>query len=84
MFNFGLTLCRFFFFLFLNSGSFAEALLHYEKGIENNDSIHVNGDNKLTNSMVDMEEHMLLCRAGIARTSIKNGDYQKGVSSIFP
>lgn len=40
-----------------------EALANYEIGIEN----------------VDNEDHAKLCKAGIARTSIKCGNYQKGI-----
>lgn len=69
--------------MFFCRGSYAEALVHYEKGIDNNDNINVDGNHELNNSVVmDMKEHVMLCRAGIARTSIKNGDYQKGVSII--
>lgn len=56
------------------SGNYSEALLHYEKGIDNQNS------DKLT---IEQQEHIKLCLSGIARTSIKHGDHRKGVSSHF-
>ncbi len=55
------------------SGNYSEALLHYEKGInyQNNDSL-----------TVEQQEHVKLCLSGIARSSIKHGDYRKGVSRL--
>lgn len=57
-----------------SSGNYSEALLHYEKGInyQNSDSL-----------TVEQQEHVKLCLSGIARSSIKHGDYRKGVSSQF-
>ncbi|KAG4079385.1 hypothetical protein HA402_008077 [Bradysia odoriphaga] len=52
------------------TGNYSEALLHYEKGInyQNSDSL-----------TVEQQEHVKLCLSGIARSSIKHGDYRKGV-----
>lgn len=49
-------------------GSHAEALAHYEKALQNGNH---------------SQEHVNLCRAGIARTSIKNRDFRRGVSFSF-
>ncbi|GAB0091086.1 WD repeat-containing protein 19 [Sergentomyia squamirostris] len=46
-------------------GSHGEALSHYEKALSGGKELGV--------------EHMMLCRAGIARTSIKNRDFRRGI-----
>lgn len=55
------------------SGNYSEALINYEKGInyQNADSL-----------TVEQQEHVKLCLSGIARSSIKHGDYRKGVSFL--
>lgn len=55
----------------LSSGNYAEALMHYEKGIE-----------QIGPNAPDLTDHTKVCQSGIARTCIKNGNYQKGVRFI--
>lgn len=50
-------------------GNYAEAIGNYEKGLKVDAS---DSDPELVN-------HRKLCQHGIARTSIKNGEYRKGV-----
>ena len=61
--------------VFFCSGNFAEALVHYEKGIYN-DMIKME-----STPAAEIQEHLHNCHSGIARTSIKQGDYRKGVSN---
>lgn len=63
------------------SGNYADALYHYEKGykedlINNDDS----EPTTLLHNMPEYEEHVRLCKMGIARTSIRAGDFRRGVS----
>lgn len=58
------------------SGSYAEALRHYERGILT-EWIQNDANGLILSN--ELQEHIRLCNTGIARTSIKNGDYRKGV-----
>ncbi|XP_044727730.1 WD repeat-containing protein 19 [Chrysoperla carnea] len=51
------------------TGNYAEALNHYEKGIQ---------DYKLNHSPITSTEHITQCMNGIARNSIRCGNYTKG------
>lgn len=59
--------------LTLCRGNHAEAIINYEKGLQLND---------VDEQKQDIAEHKKLCQYGIARTSIKNGDYRKGVNMM--
>lgn len=59
------------------AGSYSEALYHYEKGYKE-DIIHGSGDT-LENASPELLEHVRLCKAGLARTSIKTGDFRRGI-----
>lgn len=60
------------------SGNNAESLMHYEKAIKMEQLGEVDKESPT------IRNHIRQCRAGIARTSIKNGDHRKGVSSPIP
>lgn len=59
--------------LTLCRGNYAEAIINYEKGLQLTD---------VDEQKQDISEHKKLCQYGIARTSIKNGDYRKGVNAM--
>jgi WD repeat-containing protein 19 len=56
------------------TGSNVEALLNYEMGLRIPEP-----DESISDSLL---AHVLLCKSGIARTSIKTGDYKRGVRII--
>ncbi|XP_055855460.1 WD repeat-containing protein 19 isoform X1 [Episyrphus balteatus] len=59
------------------TGNYADALFHYEKGYKED---LINGNQiSIENSSLDLEEHVKLCKAGIARTSIRTGDFRRGI-----
>lgn len=53
------------------TGNYHEALMNYEKAMRFEPTMD---DNE-----TQIYQHLNICRAGIARTSIKSGDYRKGV-----
>ncbi|XP_055372379.1 WD repeat-containing protein 19 [Condylostylus longicornis] len=58
------------------TGSYSEALYHYEKGFKED---FIYSSNNTISSSPEMEEHIKLCKSGIARTSIKTGDFRRGI-----
>lgn len=63
------------------SGNYADALYHYEKGYK--EDLINNEDPEpptLLHNMPEYEDHVRLCKMGIARTSIRAGDFRRGVS----
>lgn len=67
--------------LILFSGNYADALYHYEKGYK--EDLINSKDNEQAATMEsspEFEEHVRLCKMGIARTSIRAGDFRRGVS----
>lgn len=51
-------------------GNYAEAIVNYKRGMT---------ANNIDNDTPEMLNHKKLCQHGIARASIKNGEYRKGV-----
>lgn len=51
--------------------------MHYDKAIK------LENLNNVDKESVKIRNHIRQCRAGIARTSIKNGDHRKGVSFAY-
>nr|XP_022918657.1 WD repeat-containing protein 19 [Onthophagus taurus] len=47
------------------TGNFSEAFLHYEKGLQDRNS---------------SQEHVFVCKSGIARTAIRSGNYKHGMN----
>lgn len=66
----------------LYRGSYSEALSHYEKGYKDEPFTSIEGKEFL-NETPELKEHTKLCIAGIARTSIRTGDFRRGVSLIY-
>lgn len=62
-----------------SSGNYADALYHYEKGFKE-DLIDNTELQQLVNTSPEYEEHVRLCKMGIARTSIRAGDFRRGVN----
>jgi len=71
--------------LYLCSGNYADALYHYEKGYKEDLINSKDADTAaLMESSPEFEEHVRLCKMGIARTSIRAGDFRRGVNlSLF-
>ncbi|XP_039955569.1 WD repeat-containing protein 19 [Bactrocera tryoni] len=59
------------------TGNYADALYHYEKGYKE-DLINDHED-ELTNDSPEYEDHVRQCKMGIARTSIRAGDFRRGI-----
>ncbi|XP_062135942.1 WD repeat-containing protein 19 [Drosophila sulfurigaster albostrigata] len=62
------------------TGNYADALYHYEKGYK--EDLINNEDSEpptLLHSTPEYEEHVRLCKMGIARTSIRAGDFRRGI-----
>ncbi|XP_037944539.1 WD repeat-containing protein 19 isoform X2 [Teleopsis dalmanni] len=59
------------------TGNYADALYHYEKGYKE-DLINTY-DGEVMNSSPEYAEHVRLCKIGIARTSIRAGDFRRGI-----
>ncbi|XP_062563462.1 WD repeat-containing protein 19 [Armigeres subalbatus] len=57
------------------TGSHAEALMNFERGLKSD--ILPSSDGVIEQEVLN--QHLNLCKAGIARTSIKCGDYRRGV-----
>lgn len=65
------------------SGNFNDALYHYEKAYPEDSSgseVLVEWRSSLQES--EFDKHVSLCRMGVARCSIRVGDFKRGVS--FP
>uniref|UniRef100_A0A1A9VGQ4 Uncharacterized protein n=1 Tax=Glossina austeni TaxID=7395 RepID=A0A1A9VGQ4_GLOAU len=60
------------------NGNYADALYHYEKGFKE-DFFDAMEFQELLNSSPEYEEHVRLCKMGIARTSIRAGDFRRGI-----
>ncbi|XP_013100268.2 WD repeat-containing protein 19 [Stomoxys calcitrans] len=60
------------------SGNYIDALYNYEKGYKE-DLIDNTELQQLINSSPEYEEHVRLCKMGIARTSIRAGDFRRGI-----
>ncbi|TMW48796.1 hypothetical protein DOY81_006124 [Sarcophaga bullata] len=60
------------------NGNYADALYHYEKGYKE-DLIDNSEIQQLVNTSPEYEEHVRLCKMGIARTSIRAGDFRRGI-----
>jgi len=70
--------------LYLCSGNYADALYHYEKGYKEDLINSKDADTAaLMESSPEFEEHVRLCKMGIARTSIRAGDFRRGVNLCF-
>lgn len=59
-------------------GNYSDALNHFEKGLSPTDTLAEPGVPVPTES--EMKNHTELCYAGIARNSIRVGDFQKGLN----
>ena len=59
-------------------GNYADALYHYEKGYKE-DLINNSEEQMLIKFSPEYEDHVRLCKMGIARTSIRAGDFRRGV-----
>lgn len=55
------------------TGNYTEALVHYEKALRYDKILESEEAVKHT------QDHITACKAGIARTSIKSGDYRRGI-----
>ncbi|XP_049780005.1 WD repeat-containing protein 19 isoform X1 [Schistocerca cancellata] len=55
------------------TGNYAEALIHYEQGL-------AEATDSLKDAKSGSEQHVAVCRAGVARTSIRCGDVRRGVA----
>lgn len=65
------------------SGNFTDALYHYEKAFQE----PTNDNEELTQwrnclQEHEYETHVQLCRMGVARCSIRVGDFKRGVSIL--
>ncbi|EDW74804.1 uncharacterized protein Dwil_GK15704 [Drosophila willistoni] len=62
------------------TGNYADALYNYEKGYKED---LINNDEGLKPTLLQKspgyEEHVRLCKMGIARTSIRTGDFRRGI-----
>ncbi|XP_058834907.1 WD repeat-containing protein 19 [Topomyia yanbarensis] len=58
------------------TGNQAEALMNYERGLKS-DILPSSADGVIEQELLN--QHVRLCKAGISRTSIKCGDYRRGV-----
>ncbi|XP_033151468.1 WD repeat-containing protein 19 isoform X1 [Drosophila mauritiana] len=62
------------------NGNYTDALYHYEKGYKED---LINSKETETDALMDSspeyEEHVRLCKMGIARTSIRAGDFRRGI-----
>ncbi|XP_055600777.1 WD repeat-containing protein 19 [Uranotaenia lowii] len=58
------------------TGNHAEALMNFERGLKY-DSVPNSANGVIQQDVI--EQHVMLCKAGIARTSIKCGDNRRGV-----
>ncbi|XP_016930699.3 WD repeat-containing protein 19 isoform X1 [Drosophila suzukii] len=62
------------------TGNYADALYHYEKGYKEDLINSKDADTAaLMESSPEFEEHVRLCKMGIARTSIRAGDFRRGI-----
>lgn len=50
--------------MYICSGNYPEAFLHYEKGLVDNKS----------------RDHIFICKSGIARTAIRSGNFKHGIN----
>ncbi|XP_058063715.1 WD repeat-containing protein 19 [Anopheles bellator] len=67
------------------TGSHAEALMNFERGLKNGEPL-VDGSLNATPASAkqsSQQQHLKLCKAGIARTSIKCGDVRRGLQLAF-
>lgn len=67
-----------FFLILIFSGNFTEALYHYEKAYQNENQDLIEWKSFLREE--DYEKHIELCKMGVARCSIRVGDFKRGVS----
>ncbi|XP_017073272.1 WD repeat-containing protein 19 isoform X2 [Drosophila eugracilis] len=62
------------------TGNYTDALYHYEKGYKED---LINSKETDTTALIESspeyEEHVRLCKMGIARTSIRAGDFRRGI-----
>ncbi|XP_073812289.1 intraflagellar transport protein Oseg6 [Musca autumnalis] len=60
------------------NGNYTDALYHYEKAFKE-DLLESADTKQLIKSSPEFEEHIRLCKMGIARTSIRAGDFRRGI-----